>query len=77
MDHDREIGLLGGGIELVHAWVAQRDAIDVAADFNAAKPQRLDVGQAACRQCRVLDRDHADSDEVVRDGPSTMLRSSG
>ena len=44
-------GLLGGGIELVQAWVAQRDTIDVAADFNAAKPQRLDVGQAAGRQC--------------------------
>ena len=64
MDHDREIGLLRGGIEFVQAWVAQRDTIDVTADFNAGKPERLDVCEAACRKCGILDGDHADTDEV-------------
>ena len=61
-----EIGLFGGGVELVHAQVTQRDAIDVTADFNAAKSKRLDVRQPARRTCGILGGDHADSDKTFR-----------
>ena len=47
MNHDREIGFLRGGIDLVHSRVTQRDTIDVCADFDPAKSKRLDAGEAA------------------------------
>ena len=68
MDHDREIGFLGGGIELVHARIAQRHAIDMRADFDPAKPERADAGETARRKGRILDRSHADPDKMLRMG---------
>ena len=75
MHGDRQVGLknfarqIGAKkVEPCKPGVAQRHTIDVSANFNAEKPEPLDVNQAARCKRGILDGNHADPDEAARMG---------
>src|SRR6202022_705399 len=66
VNHNSEIGFLGGAIELMHPRIAERDTIDVGTDFDAAKAKRLDAGEPARGKGGILHRSHAYAEEALR-----------
>ena len=64
VDHHHEPGLLSSSIDLVQARIPKRNAVDMAADLDAAQAERSYLVQPLDGERCVLHRHHSDPDEM-------------